>query len=345
MKTFNKSNIKNILIVRLSSLGDVLLTTPMIKDTKSAYPNATVNFVVQNTYEDIIKYNPNIDQLFLYDRNFSEEEFINFKNTLTENLPHKKYDIVFDLQKNRRSQKITKGISETIRKVDKRRLAKLLLVNFKVDIFKLPIMMPDVYRNTGSDYFEKESDKLEFWLKGEKDYKKEKFSIPPKKIGFAPGSQHFTKRWLPTYFGMLGKLLHKEFKSEIHIFGSKEEQKYAIEIEDFVNIYDHTGKYTIYETAEIIDEMDLFITNDSGLQHVAAARQIPTISIFGSSSKKFGFTPYGTKSLIIENNDINCRPCSHIGRAKCPKGHFRCMIDLSPELVLGDILSFLDKIK
>jgi heptosyltransferase-2 len=85
----------------------------------------------------------------------------------------------------------------------------------------------------------------------------------------------------------------------------------------------------------------LIITNDSGLMHLASALKIPIVAIFGSTIKSFGFSPFGVKNIIVENNSLNCRPCSHIGRNNCPKKHFKCMKDVTPQLVLGHLQNFM----
>ena len=86
-----------------------------------------------------------------------------------------------------------------------------------------------------------------------------------------------------------------------------------------------------------------FKCNDSGLMHTACALKIPVLTFFGSSVKEFGFTPYKNNNLILENNSLTCRPCSHIGRERCPKGHFRCMLEISPEKAFEELITLLEK--
>ncbi len=97
----------------------------------------------------------------------------------------------------------------------------------------------------------------------------------------------------------------------------------------------------LFKIASGMKKCKLIITNDTGLMHVAAAMNVPVISIFGSSVKEFGFVPYNVKSKILENNSINCRPCSHIGKSECPKKHFKCMKEINAKYVFDQIKSFI----
>ena len=106
---------------------------------------------------------------------------------------------------------------------------------------------------------------------------------------------------------------------------------------------DLCGKTSLRELATVISQCSLFITNDSGPMHIAAALQVPLVAIFGSTTKELGFTPYGTNNRIVEVN-LPCRPCSSHGKKRCPKEHFKCMRDISSEAVMLETKFFLDTI-
>nr|MBP6673381.1 glycosyltransferase family 9 protein [Bacteroidota bacterium] len=101
------------------------------------------------------------------------------------------------------------------------------------------------------------------------------------------------------------------------------------------------GEFTLLETAAAMEFCDVVVTNDSGLMHLAAAKQRKVVAVFGSTVQEFGFAPYGTEAVVIENKTLDCRPCTHIGRKECPKGHFRCMTEITPESVYPSIALFL----
>ena len=100
----------------------------------------------------------------------------------------------------------------------------------------------------------------------------------------------------------------------------------------------------LYQISADMKKCKLIVTNDSGLMHTASASGVPLISIFGSSVQEFGFAPYKIKNLILENNSLSCRPCSHIGRSECPQNHFKCMIDITPSFVNDNIQKFMAEI-
>ncbi|NOX19181.1 MAG: glycosyltransferase family 9 protein [Chlorobi bacterium] len=165
---------------------------------------------------------------------------------------------------------------------------------------------------------------------------------PDKKyIGFCPGSRHFTKMWLPDYFIELGKLLTGAGFA-IVLFGGKDDREICSKISKQIdNSIDLSDDDNLLQTAKDMTRCKAVVCNDSGLMHAAAAVQTPVIALFGSTVREFGFAPYGVKHLILENNSLSCRPCSHIGKEKCPKGHFGCMKSLTPELVFGKLKNIL----
>ena len=96
----------------------------------------------------------------------------------------------------------------------------------------------------------------------------------------------------------------------------------------------------VLQTAADMKKCKLILTNDSGLMHTASAVGVPLIAVFGSTVREFGFIPVGTQNLILENKSLSCRPCSHIGKSSCPKKHFKCMKEITPEFVLNQLQMF-----
>ena len=102
-------------------------------------------------------------------------------------------------------------------------------------------------------------------------------------------------------------------------------------------VYDLCDKLEIQDLISLIKRCQLVICGDTGPMHIAESLNVPIIMTAGSSVKEFGFYPQSENNVILENNDLKCRPCSHYGKAKCPKGHFKCMIDIKPEMILGKV--------
>ncbi len=329
VREINLCRLQRILIIRLSSLGDVLLTTPLVRSIKMQCPNIQIDFLLKQQYEDIYKYNKRINSLIFYERNSINE--------IVDSLRKSKYDLVIDLQNNFRSRKIIKQLGVPVFKFEKKSLAKFLLVNFKINKLKNEPEISVRYAQSIPG-FNLDNDGLELFLP--KDLKSE-FESRNNYIGICPGSRHFTKKWLPEYYIELGKKLSQNGFA-IVLFGGKDDLEICDEIShsipDAINL---CNSNELLKTAVNMQQCKLIFCNDSGLMHLACAMQIPVVMIMGSTVKDFGFTPYKNENLILENNSLSCRPCSHIGKANCPKKHFKCMMDLTPELVFRATMGFI----
>jgi lipopolysaccharide heptosyltransferase II len=169
-----------------------------------------------------------------------------------------------------------------------------------------------------------------------------------KVIGICPGSKHFTKRWQKEKFAEVAVRAAQEYHAKVLLFGGKEERSDCEFVAEVVSkrispqaVSNFAGEFSLLETAAAMEFCDVVVTNDSGLMHLAAAKQRKIVAVFGSTVKEFGFAPYGTEAIVIENTLLECRPCTHIGRKDCPKDHFRCMTDITPEQVLGAVRTML----
>jgi heptosyltransferase-2 len=149
--------------------------------------------------------------------------------------------------------------------------------------------------------------------------------------------------WPKEYYIELGKkLIEDGFK--IVLFGGKDDKEICDEISSNISkCINLCNDNNILQTAADMKMCKTIICNDSGLMHAACAVKVPVIAIFGSTVKEFGFSPYRSKNLILENKSLTCRPCSHIGRSSCPKHHFKCMNEITPQLVYDSLTRFLDQ--
>ena len=149
-------------------------------------------------------------------------------------------------------------------------------------------------------------------------------------ISIAPGATFFTKRWPVENFLKLIDFINEKFKFHICILGGPKDREISNVLIKKNNVIDYAGKLSLPETGIILAKSTALISNDTGLMHMATAVNTPVLAIFGSSVKELGFSPYRGKSIVIENENLKCRPCSHIGRNNCPKKHFLCMNDITP---------------
>ncbi|AFK05220.1 glycosyl transferase family 9 [Emticicia oligotrophica DSM 17448] len=305
------------LILRFSSIGDIVLTTPVPRCIKKQYPEAEVHFATKQNFKVLVENNHYIDQYHLLGNSLNE---------LIRQLKSENFDYIIDLHNNLRTSIIklrlfsVKSIS-----FDKLNFEKWLLVNLKIN--RMPnVHIVERYLKTveslgitndleGLDYFIPEKDIVNI----EKPY-----------VAFAIGGQHATKK-LPTK-----KIIDicSKINCKIVLLGGKEDIPVALEIENALGkqIFNACGKYNLNQSASLVQQSEYLITHDTGLMHIAAALKKKTISIWGNTVPEFGMYPYLTEHKIIENKNLSCRPCSKIGYKQCPKGHFKCMNELEIEI-------------
>ncbi|QQS35140.1 MAG: glycosyltransferase family 9 protein [Ignavibacteriales bacterium] len=315
----------------MSSLGDVLLTTPLLRSLKKQNPEIQIDFIVKKQFADALRFNPHVSNLFEYDSTQEKNNFglPDFSNT--------KYDLVIDLQNNLRSLKIRRQVNAPLVKFHKPNLAKFLLVNFKINLLKEKTPITARYSNS-IEGLELDEKGLELHTNNQPDIRLQNGT---NYVGFCPGAKHFTKQWLKEYFVELGNLLTKE-NYTVLLFGGKDDRKLCKEISNEINSsIDLSNDDELLQTAADMKICKMIVCNDSGLMHTACAVGIPVTVIFGSTVQEFGFAPYNTPNLILENKSLFCRPCSHIGRESCPKEHFKCMKEIVPQQALREILQFI----
>jgi heptosyltransferase-2 len=334
-----------ILIIRLSSIGDILLSTPFIRQVRETYPKAKIDFIVKNIYKDLLNFNPHINKLYSLKLNEGRKELNELKTILRE----KSYNVVFDLHNNLRSNYLKRGIhAERTYSIKKEKIKQTLLVRLKINLYDSETPIPDKYLSAAKDYdVVDDGNGLElFWNKNTIDTAQKKaismgLDLNNRFICFAPGAGFFTKRWPEEKFDNLVDLIKKDHKIQIVILGDDKDREIGSLLKKQKNTIDSSGKLSLLETAYIISKGIMILTNDSGLMHMATAVKTPVVAIFGSTVKELGFFPYRAESLVVENSGLSCRPCSHIGRNTCPKDHFKCMMEITPEQVYTGLKQFL----
>lgn len=319
------SRIKKILIIRLGSFGDILLTTPLIRSIKRLNPEIQIDFVMKEEFFELLQKNPYLNNIYKYQRLKSK------KQILLNVLARHNYELVIDLQNNLRSREIIRPLHCQILRFKKNNLKKFLLVHFKINKLKDAPQIPLRYAEAAG--IKLDSEGLDFFTDKLPDSK----LIPGEKyIGLCPGAKHFTKRWPKEYYIQLGKKLESA-GYKVVLFGGQDE--IAI-IEDIGKNLDSAVILcceSFLQTGANMKMCKVIYTNDSGTMHLASALKIPLIAFFGSTVREFGFFPYKAKSVQLENNNLSCRPCTHIGRKSCPKLHFKCMNEIKPDIAFNSL--------
>jgi len=324
-----------ILIIRFSSIGDIVLTTPVIRCLKKQLPTAEIHYITKPQYKIIPENNPYIDKLHILDKNIVAKAY---------ELKEENYDVVIDLHNNLRTAIFKNIIGSRSYSFPKLNYEKWLLVNFRINIlpdlhivdryFKPALPLGIVNDGEGLDYFIPQ-----------RDHADTGFITTAKEGGYIAwsiGAQHFTKKFPNDKIINICKMLDVP----VLLMGGEEDSANAEEIcrSAGKHVINACGKYNLNQSASLIQQSNLVVTNDTGLMHIAVALKKPVISLWGNTMPEFGMRPYYGKSEIrnskFEMKNLNCRPCSKIGFDKCPKGHFKCMRMTDDMALLQAIRSF-----
>lgn len=313
---------QKFLIIRFSSIGDIVLTTPVIRCLRNQYPEAEIHFLTKQSFKGIVASNPYINKVHTLGDSFE---------LMLHELKTEEYDYVIDLHHNLRTLRIKrflKGVKSF--SFSKLNVEKYIYTNLKINLLpenhivdrnlEAIASLGVVNDGKGLDYFIPEEDRIS------------KNDIPVSHqfgyIAVVIGAALATKK-MPLH---KLKELCTAIQYPIILLGGKEDavDGAAIAAVDDIKIYNACGKFNLNESADIVHGAKLVITHDTGLMHIAAALQKPIISVWGNTVPAFGMYPYYGKLSaqhydVVEINKLWCRPCSKIGYNKCPKGHFKCM--------------------
>lgn len=307
------------LVIRFSSIGDIVLTTPVVRCLKQQVPNATVHFLTKKSFRGIVETNPYIDKVILLDESW---------DLMIHELKQEEYDYVIDLHHNIRTLRVKKALGAKSFSFNKLNLQKWLLTNLKINIMPSVHIVDRNLETLQSFNVINDGKGLDYFIP-EKDCTKQD-DIPTQHqfgyIGLVIGAALKTKQ-MPVH--KLKELCSK-IDYPIILLGGKEDKADGDEIAklDDVKIYNACGKFNLNESADLVRKAKLIITHDTGLMHIAAAFKKPIISIWGNTVPAFGMQPYYGNSQVthqIAEVKLGCRPCSKIGYKKCPRKHFKCM--------------------
>ncbi|MFM9027803.1 MAG: glycosyltransferase family 9 protein [Bacteroidota bacterium] len=311
------------LILRFSSIGDIVLTTPVIRCLKAQLPDAEVHYLTRKSFAPVLENNPYIDSLHLFDESPFE---------CHDKLNDGAFEAVIDLHHNQRTFFVKRWLKKPrlgIFSFKKLNVEKWLLVNFKID--RMPdVHIVDRYMQTVSSLGVKNDGKgLDYFITDKDRTILNKIPATHRSdyVAVAIGAQHTTKR-LPT-----DKLIGicKEIKRPVLLLGGNGDLAASKEIEreSGNHVRSLCGELSLNESAAVVEGARVVLTHDTGLMHIASAFKKPIVSVWGNTVPQFGMTPYyGSASVtnrIFEVSGLSCRPCTKIGFDNCPKGHFNCM--------------------
>jgi heptosyltransferase-2 len=323
------SKIVKILVIRFSSIGDIVLTTPVVRCIKQQLPNVELHFCTKQAYHTVISSNSYIDKIYLLNSTIRE---------LIGRLRVERYDYIIDLHNNFRTSLIKAVLNTRSFTVNKLNLRKWLYVTFKADVMPrqhlvnryLATALPLGVRDDGLG--------LDFFINPDDHVNVNQLPSTHRfgYVAYAIGGRHATKR-LPV--SRMIELCQKIGKPVI-LLGDGDDRQVGEQVVDAVGsglVYNACGHYNLSQSASLLQQSKVVFSHDTGLMHIAAALGKKVYSIWGNTTPQLGMYPYRTPHVVLEKLGLPCRPCSKLGSTKCPAGHFKCMNELRFAFNSGDL--------
>lgn len=324
-----------ILIVRFSSIGDIVLTTPVVRAIHEQLPAVEIHYITKKSFASLLAENPHISKLYTIEKSVSE---------IIDQLKAEKYDCVIDLHKNIRTLRLKQSLGAKSYAFDKLNFQKWLLVNFKLN--KLPeIHIVDRYFGAVKAIGVKnDHKKCELTFNSSHVVNtKEAFDFDPKSyLAVAVGAQFATKT-MPEE--VLASIL-SSINHPIVLLGGPTDVERGKALEQTLKhhaypVVNAIAAFSLLQSASIVAQAKTILTHDTGLMHIATAFGIPIVSVWGNTVPELGMYPYypNNKELysIHEVKNLSCRPCSKIGYKSCPKKHFNCMTLQNTDAIILDL--------
>jgi ADP-heptose:LPS heptosyltransferase len=327
------------LIIRFSSIGDIVLTTPVVRCLKKQVATAEVHYLTKSSFRPILEANPYIDRL-----HYLQDDW----EAMISALQKEDFDYVIDLHYNLRTLKVKRALGKQSFSFNKLNIEKWWYTNFKWN--RMPDRhIVDRYLDTVSSFGVKNDGAgLDYFIPPGDEVKPNDIPTAHQAgyVGLVIGAALATKK-LPLH---KLKEICTSARHPLILLGGPEDADIAAELAaiDPVKIYNACGKFNLNESADLVRRAKLVVTHDTGLMHIAAAFKRPILSIWGNTVPEFGMYPYYGENYLynyrpskmtglsgdlpyemMEVKGLSCRPCSKIGYKKCPKGHFKCM-ELQP---------------
>jgi heptosyltransferase-2 len=323
-----------ILVIRFSSMGDIIYTTPVVRCLKKQLPGAEVHFLTKPAFKYIYDNNPYVDRLLLLKPTLSET---------IEEIKSEHYDYIIDLHNNLRTSliKLRTGIKSSTYK--KQRIRKWLSLKFNLKLVPNVHLVERYLKTVKFLGVKNDGQPIDYYIKAEHDLEK---LLPASHrqnyIAFVIGATHFTKR-MPNE-----KIISicRKIDQPIVLLGGEDVKANGYEIANTIGnkIYNACGITSLDESVYLVSKAVSVIGFDTGLTHIAEAFDVPIASIWGGTVPELlGVQPYMVKNAEVIGIDLPCRPCSKFGLEKCPLGHFKCMREI-PENKVADIVKHFGKL-
>ncbi|MEI6060891.1 MAG: lipopolysaccharide heptosyltransferase II [Bacteroidota bacterium] len=327
----------NFLIIRFSSIGDVILTTPLIRCLRAKYPDCRIDFLVKKEFAVVLSRNPHLNTIITFDKKAGKSELTRVRNLVREN----RYSHIFDIQRNIRSIIIAAGSGALVSTFSKKLLARDLLVRFGINVyneikpvflryFEAAALLGVEYDGKGTEVFP-DATEIQNVAKilESNNYKKENPLLV-----IAPGAQWANKRWPAEGFAAAADTFCIKTGAFAVLIGGPGDEEICVQVRSLMKTpaLNLAGKLSLMGSASMLGKATMVFTNDTGMLHMAQAMKAPVVAVYGPTTRELGFFPLPENSKVAEI-ELSCRPCTQKGLDTCPKTHFRCMKEIRPKKV------------
>lgn len=304
---------QEILVIRFSSIGDIVLCTPVFRLLKKKFPDAKITFVTKDKFRGILEGNKHIDRILAWDNIQDRRELL-----------ESSFDAIVDLHSNLRSYMVKLRFWNVPRtSLKKENFSKLLFTLTKWKQFEVSSIVDRYVETLRVWDIENDAEGLDF--DGHSNVVG--LSDLGKFVTVVLGGTYATKR-IPQ--NKLEELFAEMRNNQVVLIGGKEEQELGALLEaKFGNkVKTFCGQLSINESAEVMRHSELVVAGDTGMAHIAAALGKPLAVIWGNTDKGYGMSPVSKQGVELKHFEVEglgCRPCSKLGFDACPKAHFKCM--------------------
>ena len=328
---------KKILIIRFSSIGDIVLSTSFLSTIKAQFPNSEVHFLTLDRFSSILENQPNVDRLIVLNSKSGYKDLLGLNNIIKKS----NYDKIFDLHSSIRSLTITLGLNDIVSRIKKPRLFRFLLFQFHVNLFPKNFSAIHMYHqcldtNLESDYPSTHLVVTSLEKKIAKKMLKE-YGVNGQFIALVPGAAWERKQWSVEKYCEVINMITSSSKMNLVMFGSEKDEINDRIANLNVEVTNMSGKTNLRQAMSLLSLSKVVFGSDTGLLHIAEALGIPVNMILGPTSQETGGGVNLKSSKNIEV-DIWCRPCSQNGQKHCYRSKQYCMENISAEKVVSTLM-------
>lgn len=318
-------------MVRFSAIGDIILTTPLLRALRTRHPQAHVTFVTRTAFTPLLSESPRVNELIGWDPGTPFADLVTDLTTRT--FTHR-----LDLHGSLRAARLRLALGGQWGRYPKHRLARGILIRTRRNLYRDRRHVADRYFDAARGLeVQPDGGPPELFLRREALTEADRFLAEHglgrerTLLAVAPGATHATKRWPERHW--LALLTRLTASTDVVILGSEADAALAARLAAAGGgrAVSAAGRFDLQGTAALIKRARSLAAGDTGLMHMATALGTPVVALFGPTVQAFGFFPYHGRAAVLQRNDLDCRPCSAMGSARCPRGHHRCLEEILPD--------------